>query len=728
MTDTSIAPPAQDIHPEGAGFDVDFSVLLRRLIGIIRHNALLIAGILVAAIISGVAITLLMTPHYEATSRILIEDQADQIIEGSDLQEAVTASNTERFLQTQLGIIQSRALASSVIQNAKLDTNPDFFTALGGTMPTETTAPGQKIETLRRDEAIALLLSSLTVTIPPDSRIATITINSRDPRLSTTLANDYAERFSEYNLNQKYDSSSYARQFLANQLEDARNKLTQSELELNQYANAAGLIRVTSDGSSGPQETALSVTNNQLIAINTAAANATAERIAAQDRWQALAKQPALSIPEVNANSAVTQLVTARAQAQADLAEELSHHQEGYATVKAKRAEIAELDQRINAIASSIKHSAQLEYETASKKEQSLLDQVKSLRSAALQEQDRGVQYSVLKRVADTNRALYESLLSRYNQLNASAGASSNNVTVVDSAVVPTIPSSPNLALNVFLAFVLGLLAAAIVVALRELLDDAIRSPEDVEKKLELPLLGLLPLRKSEEISTELEDPRSNINEAYRSLVTNLHYSTTNGLPQVLVVTSSRQGEGKSTTAKTIASDIAKLGKKTLLIDADLRRPTLHRTMNDTSGSGLTDFLIGKKTFDEVIHHAPDSETLTYTCALPIPPDPGLILAGPGVGNFIAQARERYEAIILDCPPLLGLSDAPLLAQHADGVLFVIDGSSFHRGAVKSALRRLAIINVPLLGVALNRFAPKSGTDDYAYYSYNYYSYGAKND
>jgi capsular exopolysaccharide synthesis family protein len=191
------------------------------------------------------------------------------------------------------------------------------------------------------------------------------------------------------------------------------------------------------------------------------------------------------------------------------------------------------------------------------------------------------------------------------------------------------------------------------------------------------------------------------------------------------MVTSSRQSEGKSTTARAVAHDIAVLGKRVLLVDADLRRPTLHNFMSDRQATGLTDVLTGEKTFDAALQPA-EVATLSYMSALPAPPDPALILSGEGVGHFIEEARRKFDVVVIDAPPLLGLSDAALLANHADGVLFMVDASNFHRGAVKSALRRLALIKANMLGVVLNRFAPKVGSEDYDYYAANYYSYGEK--
>jgi succinoglycan biosynthesis transport protein ExoP len=716
--------PSRYFGDDDAG--IDFTAHLKTVINILRRNALLISGIIAGVVFVGIAITLLMTPTYKATAQILIEDQADQIIEGGDLQKAGASWDTERFLQTQLGIIQSRSLARFIVQSANLDRDPNFFHAFAGAVPTNKDIPGQNLDNTRRDNAIDVLVGALVVNMAPDSRIATITITSRSPDYSAKLANMYAEQYIQYNLNLKYDSSSYARRFLAEQLEETRTKLTQSERDLNQYARAAGLIRVGGQGEAGSQESALSITNNMLVQLNGAAATAMAERIAAEDRWKTLSNQPLLAISEVNSNGVIMQLVGDKAKAEAQLADELSKHLEGYASVKAKKAEIAELDRRITAYGNSLKKSSQVDYQAAFEKEKSLRARVSSLRSEALQEQDRGVQYSVLKRSSDTYRALYESLLSRYNQLNASAGSASNNVTIVDRADVPRNSSSPKFGINILISFLLGLVCAAAAILLKEVLDDAINSPDDVEKKLGLPLLGLIPVSDQGDMRDELSNRKSGASEAYRSLVTNLRYSTSAGLPKVVAITSSRESEGKSTTSRAVAADIANLGKKVLLVDTDLRRPTLHRAMDDNRGSGLTDVLTGQKKFDEVVQQASDAPTLSYMTALPTPPDPALILAGEGLATFIAEAREAFDVIVLDCPPLLGLSDATLLANQADGVLFIIDASSFHRGAVKSALRRLALVNANIIGVVLNRFSPRLNGDDYDYYSYNYYSYGSE--
>ncbi len=731
LKDVRSAEQSHEAEVADWGSESSFEVNLKHLISIIRRNAILFAATVVSVVVIGIIVTMLITPKYDSQAQVLVEDQADQIIEGSELQKAGAAWDTDRFLQTQLGILQSRSLARSVVEAGRLDQDAGFYAAMGEDMPTDEKLAEEGFAkkdyaNARKDVAIDALTDALSVKLPMNSRIIAINIKSRSPQYSANLANLFAERYIDGNLRQKYESSAYARKFLADQLEEARIKVTQSERDLNRYARAAGLIRVSNQGDSTKPDTELSVTGSTLVQLNDAASRATADRIAAQDRWQAISSAPPLSISEVNSNQAVQSLVGEKARVEAELADARSRYVDDSSQVKAKKAQLAEFDRRIGAIAESIKRSSYLDYQAATEREQSLVAKVESLREEALSEQDRGVQYSVLKRIADTNRALYDTLLSRYNQINATAGAAVNNITLVDRAEVPTKPSSPKLALNILLAFVAGLLLAAVAVALREIFDGSIRSPEDVEAKIGLPLLGLIPLEAKRDVGDLLEDRRSHVGEAFSTLVTNLRYSTANGLPELLMVTSSREGEGKSTASRTIARNMARLGKRVLLVDADLRRPTLHGFLAERNKKGLADYLTNQKTFDEIV--APtDVENLNYVTALPMPPDPALLLGGEGVHRFVAEARARYDLVIIDSPPLLGLSDAALLANHADGVLFVIDASVFHRGAVKAALRRLKLVNARILGVVLNRFDPKNAGDNYSYYD-SYYTYGQAED
>jgi polysaccharide biosynthesis transport protein len=705
--------------------DVDLHQVLR----ILRRNAVLLGIVVAAAVVLGIVVTLLSVPRYDATSKVLVEQSSEQIIEGGQLDAEASPLDAARFLQTQVELIESRRLAERVVDEGDLANDARFFDALGGELPEaddlpETMSGADALRSFRRERAAGLLQESVDAQLPSESRIISIKVNTEDAVYSAKLADLYASSYIQSNLSRKFDSSAYARDFLAKQLDEARQRLETSERDLNQYSRAAGLIRVGDSGESGSTE--LSVNNSTLMQVNAAAGDATAQRIAAEDTWQAIAEQPLTSIPQVLANPIVQDLLRQRSEIERSLAQDRARYLEGHPTVVTQQAQLRDVNSRINTIGNAIKRSVYLDYQAALGKEQSLKENVAQLQDQALNEQDRGVQYNILERVADTNRGLYDSLLQRYNQLNASAGAASNNVSLVDNADVPSQPSSPNLMLNVMLSLLAGILVGVAVVMLREYFDDVVHSPEDVESKLGLPLLGLVPIVDDGDMDVALNENKSSVTEAYSALVTNLMYATPSGLPKVLIVTSSTEKQGKTTTSLAIARDTARLGKRTLLIDADLRRPTLHRDLDDPKAEGLVSVLTGQKSFEDAVVPASGSDHLFYMTALPIPPDPTVLLAGARLGEVLRMARERFDFVVIDTAPMLGLSDTALLATHADGTILMADASAFKRGAIKGSLRRLRMVNANVLGVVLTKFDPRSASGQYGYYGYNYYNYDAR--
>ncbi|MBX7496417.1 polysaccharide biosynthesis tyrosine autokinase [Qipengyuania sp. 6B39] len=724
--DGGFSPRDMTDDSEPSPIDID----LRAILAAMRRNLIAIAAILATALLIGVVATLLMVPKFVATSQILVEQQADQIIDTEGPQPTVSGQESERFLQTQVDVIVSRSLAERVVESEGLADNEAFFAAQGVEYPTEEDLGGiysgrNALSRLREDAAIELLQSGLSVNLPVDSRLVAISFESTDRVVAADIANAVATNFIEANLSRKFDSSAYAREFLGQQLADAREKLERSERELNQYSRAAGLIRVTGQGANADQETTLSVTNDTLVQLNAAASQAAADRIAAENRWRSIASQASGSIPQVLQNPAYQALLRQKSEIEAQLAVERARHLEEHPNVLALEAQQAKINQQLSDVGEAVKRSVRLEYEAARDRESDITGRVSAIRSDALDEQDRGVQYNILKREAETDRALYNTLLTNFNELNATAGATSNNVSLVDLAQPPRESSSPILILNVLVAMILGLIVAGVYVFLREHLDDVVRSPEDVERKLGINVLGIVPNVGDADPQEELADPKSPMSEAYASLVANLRYSSSGGLPRTLSVTSAQAGEGKSTTSFKLATDFAGLGRRTLLVDADLRRPTLHRRFEDREKEGLTAVLAGERSIDEVIV-ASDRPNLSLVSALPIPVDPSALLSSYKLEMIIEELKSRFDCIVFDAPPTLGLSDSPTISAHMDAVIMVIDASSGRRGAVKSGLRRLSMVNANVLGAVLTKFEAKRLGSEYSYYTSDYYAYSTK--
>ena len=335
------------------------------------------------------------------------------------------------------------------------------------------------------------------------------------------------------------------------------------------------------------------------------------------------------------------------------------------------------------------------------------------------------MRYNVLAREADTARSIYDGLLQRYRELNASAGIASSNIAIIDRAEIPGAQSSPSLTRNLAIGLLLGLALAAIAIFLRDQLDDVIHTPEDMEDKLGLSLLGVVP-RAEEGTPTELlADPKSALTEAYNSMRGSLLYSTPQGLPKIIVVTSAQASEGKSTTSYAMASGFARIGIAPLLIDADLRRPALHKLLSVEGERGLTDLLVTQDAPSTAIRKAQGTDVaFDVLPAGPLPPSPSELLASPRMAQLLEQFGRDYGVVIIDSPPILGLADAPMLAAIADGTVFVVEADRGRSGALKAALRRLRAMKPHLLGGVLAKFDPSRAGNRYSsYYGYDYYAY-----
>jgi len=706
-----------DAWPTRGAFD------LRYIVAAIRSNLLLVISIIVATLALALVATLLDTPRYTASTTIQINDSSDRVIGENDDQTAPRANlnDVDRFLKTQTDILRSRGLAQRVAQKLKLHGNARFYEAMERDLP----APGTSPE-LARDQVLKLLETNLKVTLPRDSRIVTIAFESADAALSAEIANTFGSEFIQANLQRKFDSSSYAREFVANQLAEAKQRVEQAERNLNDYSRSTGLIR-TSDAAGASNTTASdggSVTATSLLQVNQAANAATADRVAAEGRWRAISSVPLLSSREVLANATVAELMTDRAKTQAELEKELSRRLEDYPTVREKRAQLARLDSELQSAALSVRNSIRAEFLAAQGTEQALLARLEALKLETLREQDKTVQYGLLRREADTNRTLYDGLLKRYNELNATAGISSSNVSIIDAADRPTKPSSPDLLKNLLIALVAGIGLAALVLFIKDQLDDAIRVPEDVESKLRLPLLGVVPKAQDRDPAVDLGDPKSAVSEAYNSLRASLLYSTSAGLPHVLLVTSAQSSEGKTTTSYAAAASLARMGRTVVLIDADLRRPSVHRRFGVPNERGLTDLLTSTSPVDEVVFETPH-DNLFAIASGPIPPSPTELISSPRMEQVVQELAARFDVVVIDSPPILGLADAPALSALADGVIFVVESDRSRRGSLKTALRRLLAMRPIVLGAVLTKFDPtRSGNRYSEYYGYQYYTYG----
>lgn len=707
-----------EILDDGEQSDSPFNLVV--LLAIVRRNLWLIGGTVLLALTVAVIITALTTRRYMATASIQIEQKADRVFETEDVQ-ASTTGDSASFLQTQVDILNSRATKLRVAQKLALLTDKRFFERMGIDRPA-TIATGASTRATR-EAVIGVLNQNFTALLPNNTRIIRLTFSSPDPVLAAQIANTFAEEFIASNLSRKYDSSSYARSFLSAQLAETKVRLEESERALNDYARSASLVS-TSNAGAGAASSQQSITTNSLFQLNEAANVARTARIAAEEKWRGAAMAPLRTIPDVLLNSGYQNLVAQETAIRIRVSDERTRHLPDHPSVVQLQAQANVVSAQIDSLASSIRASIRQNYEFAQRQEQALQQQVSALSGNRLSEQDRSVRYNILAREVSTNRALYDALLQRFREVSAIAGVSSNNISVIDVAEPPTAPYSPQLVANMAIAILAGFAIAAALVFVREQLDDLVRTPEDIALKFGLPALAAIPMIRGGSPLQELHRPRSPISEAYGALIASLRYSSANGLPKTLFVTSAQPSEGKSTTSYAIACGLARVGYRTVLVDSDLRRPSLHRILNLPTAIGLSTILTRQSLIEETSVPT-DHENLFFIPAGPIPPEPTDILGGAWASEVFQKLTSQFDFVVVDGPPVLGLADAPLIAAMLEGTVFVVEANRGRRGGAKNALRRLRAVHARLVGGVLTKFDPKRAglSGQYGYYQ-DYYEYG----
>lgn len=685
-----------------------------------KHRLVILAAVIIALAI-GIAVTLLMRPIYTASATLQIDREAAKVLNTEDAASPDRLINGQEFFQTQYGLLKSRSLASRVVESLNLANN-GFLQQMAADVEGRTAAE-------RKAMAVRLVASNLGVEPIRESRLVRITFESPDAALSARITNAIADNFISSNLDRRFESSTYARDFLEQRLKLLKPRLEASERQLVAYAASQQIINVPtgggsegSDASSGSQ----SLTAANLVALNTALAEAKGDRIRAEQRWRQAQSTPGLGLPEALTSPTIQQLTQSRAKLSADYQEKLSVYKPDFPVMQQLKAQIEETDRQIQLEIGHIREGLRAQYNIALAQERSMSGQVEQLKSSFLDLKDRSIQYAILQREVDTNRSQYEALLQRYKDVTVAGGIVSNNISIVDRAEPPGKPTRPNPLLNMGIAAAVGLLMGLLMAVLLEALDESIKSPEDVEAKLGLPLLGSIPtLEKGVTPAQALADIRSPFSEAYYSIRTALQFSTNDGVPKSLLVTSSRPSEGKSTSAAAIAQNFARLGSRVLLVDGDLRNPSLHRNMGVENRVGLSNYLTGSSPLAEVMQPSPDPQLVFIPCG-PLPPNPAELLSGPRLRAFLAEAGAQFDLIVVDGPPVMGLADAPMLASVVAGTLLVVEAGATRRGVAKGAIRRLAQGHARLLGVLLTKFNARKAAYG-AGYGYGYdYEYGAK--
>ena len=718
--------PSQSPHHASAGASDEDLLLLTEaqspvfdIVGVwalIYRNRVVMGLIVALALVAGLASILIMPRIYIARASVQIDQQAAKVLGTEETQPLVTGIDAERFLQTQTDIIGSRSMARRVSDKLGLAASDTFLTTM------HATGGFSDGNESREDRVLDVLQKNLVVELRPNSRIVGVGFRSRDPQLAASVANTYAQGYMESNIQRKFTASAYSIQFLQNQLAVTKGRLETSERALIDYARSARLIDASAAARQSGQPAAPgSLVTSNLVDLNTSYASAETNRLQAEERWGQAKATPLMSLPEVLQNDAIQRLLQKRAELDADLKQMLTRLRPDHPTVQQQEAQIAEIDRETNAIATSIRDSIRNQFQTAQRQQQAIGGKVDSLKTQTLSEQERTVRYNILSREVETNRQLFDGLLQRYKEVSAESGVSSNNVSLIDNAEPPLKPSSPRPLLNMALALGMGIALAFAYAFARENLADAVTDPRDIESRLGLPLLGVVPDAGEVAPITQLEDPKSDISESYHTIRNALELSSNKGLLPSVLVTSSTKSEGKTTTSYALGRDLAAVGKRVLLVDADMRRPSLHTYFGIAqSERGFSSVLARMVPWREAVVHT-GTPGLDLLPTGPLPPDPASLLAGGAVPAFLADVAADYDIVVIDGPPVLALADASQLAAAAAATMFVIQVSGSHIGNARALVARLRRGRAHVIGAVVTKYnAKKAGYGSYSEYAYHY--------
>ena len=693
--------------------DNGLPVLERTFAAILGHRNWVL-GIIAGCLLLGLLATFLATPQYTSTARIEILPDAPVAtsVEGERDRAPV---NETAFYNTQYSLLQSRSLADRVVRAGNLAANKAFITAFKLGSPEDGMTSAQRRDLGKR--AAEILLQQLQIAPVRSSSLVDVSFATPSPQLSAQLADLWVTQFVQASIDRRFAATSDARKYLETRLNALRQNLEVSERALINYATSKGIVTISSETDANGQTKTRTLVGSDIEAVSKALAEARQLRIAAE----AELANTQTGAAQVNA-PAIGAMRQKRAEAAAELARLRTIFEEDYPAVVSLRAQVDNLDRSIATETARSTQGNREAYNAAVKRERDLEGELDRLTSDYNAQQRESIQMAILQREVDSNRQLYDGLLQRYKEIGAS-GVGTNNIAVVDHAKVVDKPSSPSLGLNLLLALLAGGALAAALIFVLEKMDSSVRDPQEVVGRFGLPLLGAIPEVLDQTVGEAILDKKSTIYEAYFSLMTNLTFLTEHGAPRSIMLTSSRPKEGKSNSALSLATVLAAKDKSVILLDADIRNPSLNRYLDLPNKRGISHYLSGDDDLNSMIVELPKFGFSVITAGQ-TPPNAAELLGSDRLPMLIQTLLTRYDHVLIDSPPLLGLADAPLIARRVEGVLFTIEANATKNRAIANALTRLRMSGAKLFGAIVTKVGARNQVYGYGYgYGYGY-SYG----
>jgi succinoglycan biosynthesis transport protein ExoP len=691
----------------------------------------------------GLFATLKEKPVYRARVLVEIQKENPDIPSLQELFQLESISDT--YLETQYRILKSENLARRVISDLKLDRLPEFNqpphwwarrSEQASLQPAPAT-PENSPESAIDNEVLKKFQDRLDVEPLKRSRLVEVSFESNDRNLAALIVNTLASTYIQQNLESRWQASQKASEWLSQQLMGMKSKLEKSEDDLQQYARDNGLLFLETD-----KGTSENIVTQRLRQLQEELTKAQADRFEKQSLYLLVQQGDFSSLPGIFNNKLMQDLTEKLAELQRERSRLSSIFNPDYPQVKEIQNQIDEAQSGLSSERERAAKAITNDYRAAVERENMLQQAFKDQQHDADVIAEKSVQYNILKREADTNKQLYVGLLEKLKETGVSTSMKAANIRVIDPAYPPKKPDSPRIPLNLSLAMLLGLSLGIGAAFLQEHLDNSFKTAGEIERFLQLPALASVPAvqaatngnghslyARARHMAGEkypvaivpswnrIEGNGQNtaLAEAFHELRTSVLLSTAKHPPKTLLVTSAKGGEGKTTVAANLAVSLAQLGEKVLLIDADLRRPSLHNFFSVPNTSGLVNFLTGDPDWRSLLSH-PAPVGLSVLPSGPIPPNPADLLSSEYMPALVREASKEYKFIVLDSPPLLNLADSRILATLVDGVILVVGGGITPRELVHRAYASAVDAGSHVLGATINFADTRSD-----YYSYGYH-------
>jgi polysaccharide biosynthesis transport protein len=708
--------------------------VLREYLRVLIKRKLVVISCLVVIFLLVLIATLRTTPIYEAAGSIAINKLDPGLISFKD-----SGAGSDYYdpadLDTEVKILRSDLLALQVIKQLNLDKRPEF----GG--DGEIVSPNSlglttnvlDLNSARMSGLLGAFRGNLRVALQPNTRVIEIRFASPNKELAATIVNTLVNTYIEQNFKTKFESTMQASDWLSKQLVDLQMKVETSQEKLVRYQKEHSILGIDEKQN---------IITEKLDELNKELTVAESDRMQKESLYrliqggdaEVIASSSGAEAGDASSPSALLEKLRAqKADLKIQVADLGTQFGPSYPKVAQLNNQLKEVDVQIQAETGKLALRVRDQYRAAMQREGMLRAAMEKQKQQANQLNESAIEYSLLKRDVETNRTLYEGLLEKLKEAGVTAGLRSNNIKVVDVARIPMAPSEPNVPRNLAFALLLGLTSGIGLAFLLENLDNSVRTPEQAQIISALPALGMIPLgskrssverkglavassREAVELVTQSR-PQSQMAESYRALRTSLLLSSLGAPPKVILITSAMPQEGKTTTSINTAVVLAQKGVRVLLIDADLRRPGIHKALGMGPRSGLSNILTGSADVQQTITRSPLVPSLSILPAGTPPPNPAELLASANTRDLIEALRHDYDHIVIDTPPTLSVTDAVVLSTRADAVVLVIRSGKTTKQALRRARELLFRVNARVTGVLLNA-VDLSSPDYYYYYEY----------